>query len=334
MSFIWPQALLLLILIPAGIVLWRRIGLRRAAAMRSRLGPTTAVSPVAGRARGRLPATFILLGVVILTVGLARPQGTIALPEARGTVILAFDVSASMGATDVSPSRLGAAQAAAEAFVRRQPPTVAIGVVAFSDAGASTQAPTTDQATVLAAIKRLAPQSGTSVGRGILAALQAIATAEAGPNTNYYSNRSLAPTPSPTPVPPGTHTSAVVVLMSDGENNLSPDPSAAAQTAADRGIRVYTVGVGTAAGTTLDLNGFQVHTQLEATTLQQIAQATDGTYFSAASAKDLSTIYSHLDTQLQIKPQPIELTAVFAGAGLILLVAGALASLLWLGRWP
>jgi Ca-activated chloride channel family protein len=126
----------------------------------------------------------------------------------------------------------------------------------------------------------------------------------------------------------------VIVLLTDGENNESPDPLAAAQQAADRGVRVYTVGIGSAAGTTLDLNGFQVHTQLDEATLQQIAQTTGGAYYGATDTSSLRSIYSNLDTHLVVKPEAIELTALFAGASMLILVAGALLSLVWLGRAP
>ncbi|HEX5451828.1 MAG TPA: VWA domain-containing protein, partial [Candidatus Limnocylindrales bacterium] len=141
-------------------------------------------------------------------------------------------------------------------------------------------------------------------------------------------------TPTPAPVPAGSHDSAVIVLISDGENNESPSPAQAAGEAAQRGVRIFTVGMGSEQGTILDLNGFKVHTQLQAGTLQQIAEATDGTYFGAASADDLASVYDHLDAALVVKAEAIELTAVFAGVGLVLLLAGALASLFWLGRLP
>jgi len=249
-------------------------------------------------------------------------------------VILAFDVSGSMAADDLKPTRMEAAKAATQDFVERQPPGVVIGVVAFSDAGLSVQAPTNDQATVLAAIKRLTPERGTSLGQGIRAALSTIATAENGPVTNYYSNRSPAPTATPAPVPPGSHTSAVIVLLTDGENTQPPDPGAAAQAAADQGVRIYTVGIGSAAGTTLDVDGFKVHTQLDAATLQHISDVTGGTYYAAADEQDLHKVYDELDTRLVVKPQMIEVTSLFAGASVLLLVVGGVFSLLWLGRLP
>ncbi|MGO9207470.1 MAG: VWA domain-containing protein [Candidatus Limnocylindrales bacterium] len=335
MSFLWPQALALLMLLPIGILTYQLIGRRqrrKAAVLTRQIGSPT--GRASGAVLGRVPAVLILAGMSVMVIALARPQGTIDVPREEGTVILAFDVSGSMAATDLTPSRIAAARAAATDFVRRQPASVVIGVVAFSDAGLLAQQPTNDSATVIAALDRLRPQGGTSLGQGILVSLDAIASEAAGPTINYYSNASPVPSPSPTPVPAGTHAPAVIVLLTDGENNETPDPLVAAQTAADRGVRIFTVGIGTAAGTTLDLDGFRVHTQLDAATLQQIAQTTGGAYYSASNAQDLRSIYDHLDTQLVIRPQQIELTAVLAGVSVLLLAAGALSSLVWLGRAP
>jgi Ca-activated chloride channel family protein len=284
--------------------------------------------------RGRVPAALLLAGLVVMTVGLARPQAVVSLPRTEGMVILAFDVSASMSATDLAPTRMEAAKAAARDFVAKEPTSVSIGVVAFSDSGVSVQTPTNDQASVLAAIDRLAPQKGTSVAQGILASLNVIAVAEAGPWVDYYTLATPAPTPTPTPVPAGTHAPAVIVLLTDGENNESPDPAAAAQTAADRGVRIHTVGIGSAAGTNVNLNGFLVHTQLDEATLQQISQITGGTYYSATDAQQLLAIYDNLDTQVILQPEMTELTAIFAGIGGLMLAAAAVTSLLWLGRLP
>lgn len=335
MSFIWPPALLLLLLVPAGLVLYRAIDRRQRRAV-SAFGTAGPAAPVTRRRRLQraIPAALFVTGLTVMAVALARPQGTIAVPREEGTIILAFDVSGSMAATDLTPTRMAAAKAAAKDFVARQPTSVVIGVVAFSDAGLAVQQPTNDQATIISAIDRLSPERGTSVGQGILTSLDVIDTAAAGPTGNYYSNRSPAPSPSPTPVPSGTHAPAAIVLLSDGENNESPDPIAAAQAAASQGVRIFTVGIGSAAGTTLDLNGFRVHTQLDAATLQQIADLTGGTYYPASDAQSLRSVYDHLDTQLVVRPEEIELTAVFAGASLLILVAGALGSLVWLGRLP
>jgi len=327
--------LLAVALVPLGILLYRTLeGRRRRAMARGGLGLGQGMARRPGGVRARIPAVLFVAGLTVLMVALARPTAAVDLPREEGTVILAFDVSGSMAADDLKPTRMEAAKAATQEFVERQPPGVVIGVVAFSDAGLSVQAPTNDQATVLAAIKRLTPERGTSLGQGIRAALSTIATAENGPVTNYYSNRSPAPTATPAPVPPGSHTSAVIVLLTDGENTQPPDPGAAAQAAADQGVRIYTVGIGSAAGTTLDVDGFKVHTQLDAATLQHISDVTGGTYYAAADEQDLHKVYDELDTRLVVKPQMIEVTSLFAGASVLLLVVGGVFSLLWLGRLP
>ena len=362
MTFVWPQALLLLVLIPLGLLAYRAIDRRqrrkvaafggsgafgsvtpaeRPATTSGDAGRRTAATTTAapsprrvGRIRRLVPGILLVAGFTVMVIALARPQGRIDVPRNEGTVILAFDISGSMAATDLQPTRMAAAIAAATDFVQRQPPSVVIGVVAFSDSGIAVQQPTNDPATVLAAIGRLTPQRGTSLGRGIEASLTAIEAAAAGPNVDYYSNRSPEPTPVPTPVPAGTHLPAVIVLLTDGENNERPDPMVSAQAAADRGVRIYTVGIGSPGGATLDLDGFQVHTQLDAETLKGIADLTGGTYYAAEDAATLDSVYQHLDTALVVRPEDIELTAVLAGAGLALLLAGAIASLAWLGRLP
>ena len=283
--------------------------------------------------RRHIAPGLFLVGLSILTLGLARPQATVSLPRQEGTVILAFDVSGSMAANDLEPTRMEAAKAAARDFVQRQPRTVQVGIVAFSDSGLAVQAPTNDQDTVLAAINRQSPARGTSLGNGILASLRAI-SAEADQTPHAFSNLTPVAAPSPTPVARGTYTSAVIVLLTDGENNESPDPLAAAQAAADRGVRIFAIGIGSAAGTTLHVNGFTVHTQLNEAGLRQIAELTQGAYFSAENAQDLRTIYDTLDPQLVIKPEQLELTSIFAGASIFILLLGGLLSLLWFGRLP
>ena len=334
MSFIWPPMLLSVVLIPIGVLIYRILDRRRRRRLATYGGLAQGTTRRPTGLRSRVPAALILAGLAAMTIAMARPQAVVSLPREEGTVILAFDVSASMGATDLAPTRIAAAKAAAKDFVARQPSSITIGVVAFSDSGVSVQTPTNDQATVLSAIDRLAPQRGTSVANGILASLKAIAVQEAGPWVDYYTNQTPAPTPTATPVPAGTHAPAVIVLLSDGENNESPDPLAAAQSAADRGVRIYTVGVGSAAGTTVNLNGFSVFTQLDQATLQGISQITGGVYYGAADAQQLRSIYDNLDTQLVMEPQLTEITSLVAGMSLLMLIAGALASLMWLGRMP
>jgi Ca-activated chloride channel family protein len=284
-------------------------------------------------ARRHVPPILLLAGLSLLLVASARPQTEVVLPRIEGTVILAFDVSGSMAADDLQPTRMEAAKTAARSFVDAQPTTVQIGIVAFSDSGFSVQPPTNDKDEVLASINRLNPQRGTSVANGILVSLNAIATSNQQ-STHFYSNLTPEPAATPTPVPQGQYGSAVIVLLTDGENNVQPDPLTAAQTAADRGVRVYTVGLGSLEGVTLHVNGFTVHTKLDEETLQQIAQITGGTYFNATSAEDLSDIYGKLDPELVIKPEKTEVTSIFAGASAAILLIGGLLSLLWFSRFP
>jgi Ca-activated chloride channel family protein len=337
MSFAWPLALGLLLLLPLGLWLDALIARRRARALTGFAAPVEvgARPSTTGRARvarRRVPAAIVIAGLTVLLLGIARPQVTLSAPRLQGTVILAFDVSASMAATDYAPTRMDAAKAAAKAFVEQQPDSVQVGIVAFSDSGIAVQPATNDEVAVLAAIDRLQPQRGTSVGSGILAALRAVDMAE-HPNQGYYTNR--APDPSPPPVPAGSHRSAIVVLLSDGDNNQAPDVAAAAQAAADRGIRVVTVGIGSPDGTTIQLNGFTVHTALDAATLRQIADTTRGSYIAAVDAEQLEAAYDDVDATLTVTAaEPTEVTAIFAVLGIALLALGAFASFAWLGRAP
>jgi Ca-activated chloride channel family protein len=335
MSFIWPIMLVALLLVPLGIVLYMRQQRRRrsAAVAFGSMGLAAAAMARRPGARRHIPPALFLLGLAVLLFALARPQMAVSLPRQEGTALLVFDVSGSMSATDLQPTRMEAAKVAARSFVERQPRSVRIGVVAFSDSGLAVQAPTNDQDAVLAAIDRLAPQRGTSLGQGILASLNVL-QADAAPPRRIYSNLQPTPAPSPTPVPEGTYSSAVMVLLTDGENNASPDPLAAAQVAADQGVRIYTVGIGSATGTTLHVNGFTVHTQLDERLLQGIAQLTDGAYFSAASGQDLQDIYQNINLQFVIKPEDMEVTSLFAGVGIVALLIGAVFSMLWFSRVP
>jgi len=337
MSFLWPVMLFLLFLVPIAILLYTALQRRRQrrAAGYGSLGLARGETGRQPGFRRHLPQVFFLVSLATLLVALARPQAVVALPKLEGTVILAFDISGSMAADDIPPTRMDAAKAAVSDFVKNAPIYVQIGVVAFSDNGLAVQVPTSDQGAILAAIQRLDPQRGTSLAQGILASLNAIAVGSGGGQPpELYSNLLLTPTPTPTPVPPGTYTNAVIILLSDGENNENPDPLTAAQTAAQRGVRIYTVGLGSPAGTTVHINGFSIHTQLDEETLQQIAQATGGAYYNAQSEKDLRQVYADLGRQLVVKPEKTELTSLFAGAALALLLIGGLFSLLWFSHLP
>jgi len=274
-----------------------------------------------------------LLSLGILAVAVARPQTQVSFPHIEGTVILAFDVSGSMAAQDFKPTRMEASKTAARDFVDHQPSTVRIGIVAFSDNGLTVQTPTNDQNAILTAINRLAPQRGTSLASGISAALKAIDVG-AGQPSEIYTNLTPVPILTPTPMPPGKYSSADIVLLTDGENNENPDPLSVAQTAADRGVRIYTVGIGSPTGINLHVNGFIVHTQLNEDMLKQISQTTGGTYYNAQNEKDLIKIYDSLNPQLIITPQQTEVTSVFAGAGIFLMLMAGMFSLFWFGHVP
>ena len=333
MTFILPSMLAGLLLIPVivGLYIYLVRARRRQLAKQGNFGlPSDAAGKQTGALR-HLPWIMFFAGLAGLLIAMARPQAKVSLPRIEGTVILAFDVSGSMAANDIQPTRIDAAKAAAKAFVEHQPSTVQIGIVAFSDTGFSVEAPSYDQQSILAAINRLAPQRGTSVANGILVSLNTIQTAEQ-PDTGLYSNLTPAPTVEPTPVPSGTYDSAVIVLLSDGENNEQPDPVAAAQTAAKRGVRIYTIGLGSPAGIDLHVNGFTVHTQLDEPALRQIAQVSGGAYYNAQSAQQLISIYNNLDPALIVKPEETEVTAVFAGVSALFLLIGGLYSLLQFGR--
>lgn len=384
MTFQWPWMLALLLTLPllaAGYLAVERrrtarltaLGLGTAAGSaptpRGATAPGGSTAPRRATAtlRRYVPALIVLAGIGALVVALARPQAVVAIPREEGTVVLVIDVSASMAATDAgtvvstgstaSPSaapawdsgtRIALAKAIASAFVERQPQSVVVGVVAFSDGGLSVQVPTNDQAAVLAAIDRLTPQRGTSVAQGITAALATITESRAPRNQGFYTDRIPAPTSEATapttepaaPAPaaaPGSDTSAVVVLLSDGEDQGGPDPMEAAQAAADLGIRVMTVGIGSAGGTTIDLEGFQVHTQLDEAMLEAIAAATDGTYERADAtdpASALTAVDEVLSTTLVAHEQDIEVTALVAGVGLLLVVLGSVTGFAVLGRLP
>ncbi len=329
MSFIWPKLLVTLLLVP--LVIWMYLRLARIRrAFQASLGSlelSRATSGSAIAARRRLPPAFQLLGLALLLFGLARPQMTVKVPRIEGTVVLAFDVSNSMAADDFKPTRLEAAKAAARSFVAGQPPTVRIGVVAFGGSGLVLQPPTNDQAAILVAIDRLSPQGGTSLGEGIFASLNAIAgqsmTIEAAQDNGGGASLRI-----------DDYSSAVAVLLTDGENTEAPDPLEIAQLAADAGVRVYTIGVGSPEGAVLEVEGFNVLTQLDETALQNIASVTNGTYFKAGGEEALKEIYHNLDLQLTSRGEQMEITALAAGLGALLLAIGGAFSLFWFGRVP
>jgi Ca-activated chloride channel homolog len=346
MTFIWPILLLALLCVPLLVWLYFRLQARRKR-FAARYGSLGLVHDAMGGrvgTRRHVPAMVFLGGITILIFSLARPQATVSVPKVQGTVILTFDVSGSMIANDLQPTRMEAAKTAAKEFVQKQPTGVSIGVVAFSDGGISVQAPTDNREETLATIERLVPRRGTSIGNGILVALNTIAI-DAGDPSILKSNgpassnnpSTVNPStnnPSPVPAPQGWYPSAVIVLLTDGENNQSPDPVEAANLAADLGVRVYTVGIGSAAGANIQVEGFKVHTSLDEAMLQNISNTTGGVYYNAGNEEQLRKIYSDLRPKLSIKPEKMELTSILAGLSMIVLLIGGMLSLLWFGHVP
>lgn len=338
MTFLWPVMFLLLLAVPLMVVLYIRTLRRRSRWIASygNFGLDQQGAKTTRRdtgARRHIPAFLFLMGFIILIFALARPQMVISLPKMEGIVILAFDTSGSMAAEDMSPNRMEAAKKVTRDFVMRQPSTVQVGVVAFSDSGFSVQPPTNDAESIFAALDRLEPQRSTSLGTGILVSLDTIAklTGQAPEDSGDIPPELL---PTPTPVPPGTYSPAVIVLITDGENTANPDPLIAAEEAARRGVRIHTIGIGSPNGTTLEVEGFNIHTQLDEPMLQQISEMTGGVYYNAATEDDLRAIYEEIDPQFIIKREKMEITSLLAGISFLVLLAGGLLSLFWFGRVP
>jgi Ca-activated chloride channel family protein len=236
-----------------------------------------------------------------------------------------------MNADDLEPTRMEAAKAAARVFVENQPPTILMGVVAFSSGGLVVQPPTDDQAAVLATIDRLSPQGGTSLGQGIFSSLNAIA----GEPIAIGEDEETLDAEEGTEIGPiGHFPSAVVVLLSDGENTEAPDPMEIAQVAADAGVRIFPVGIGSTEGAVVEVDGFNIVTQLNETPLQRIAGLTNGTYYNAEDEESLREIYETIDLQLTVREEKTEVTAIVAGMSILFFLVGGALSLFWFGRVP
>lgn len=283
--------------------------------------------------RRHLPALVFLVGLSLLLFSMARPQAEIRMPSQEGTVILAFDVSGSMAADDLQPNRMEAAKAAAREFVAVQPASLQVGVVAFSESGFAVLPPTGDHEAILTTIDRLSPQRSTSLSAGIIASMNAIAVGFGQPPL-VDTDLAQSPGPTPTPLPAGVFTPAVIVLLTDGENTAPPDPFPAAQVAKERGIRIHTIGIGSAAGTTLEINGFTVHTQMDEEVLKQISQLTGGEYYNPENEEDLVEIYRGITPQLVVKSEKMEITPLLAGVSVLILLVGGMFSMVWFNRLP
>jgi Ca-activated chloride channel family protein len=331
MIFQWPLLLWLLLLVPA-LVLTYIIAQRRRQKFVIRYSSLSIVKQALARGPGlrrHVPPAFFIVGFAFMLIALARPTAVVALPSQEGTIILTIDVSGSMQADDLKPSRMDAAKEAAAAFVENQPAGVKIGIVTFSDNANIVQAPTADKQALLAAIDRLEPVRGTAIGRGLITSLDAI-----DPLTAVGGASSSSTGAAPTPVPEGHYEPAIIILLTDGENNMFPPPLSVIDRVAERGIRVYTVGIGTAAGVILHIQGRSIPTRLDEDTLKQIADLTKGQYYNATSASDLRAIYEKLATHMVIRSDEQEITFGFAGLAGLMLVCGGILSLLWFNRLP
>lgn len=362
MTFLWTHMLWLLVLVPLLIAAYVWL-LRRKKKSAIRYANLALVKQAMGKSPGwrrHVPPALLLLAITVLILAVARPAAVVELASSRATVILSMDVSGSMRARDVEPSRIVAAQEAAKEFIRKQPADVQIGIVAFASAAVLVQAPTIDREALYQAINAFDLRRGTAVGSGVLVALATIFPDENfdmdgddprdrlglpsfgnGPNGFLGSPPPAQeleglltqnPTQPHIPVEPGSYESAVVILLTDGATTTGPDPVAAGRLAGDYGVKVYTVGFGSANGDVVDFGGRSMRAQLDADTLQAIADATEGEYYEATSAEGLGEVYESLSTRLISEKKLTEIAFVFAGIGALLAAAAAGLSMAWFGR--
>jgi Ca-activated chloride channel family protein len=340
-TFLWPRLLWLCALLPVLLaVYWRVQSRRRNPAVRyAGLTPVQEATGFMATLRRNLPPALLFLALALMIVAIARPAAVIMVPSRHEAVILAMDVSGSMRATDVKPNRITAAQEAARAFVAEVPRSTRVGVVAFAATASVVQYPTTSRDNVRAAIDRFQLQPGTAIGSGILVALKTIfpdldvdllsANLRRG---DAQKKPRESDQPAEKPVEPGSHGSAVIVLLSDGQSTTGPDVEAAAKIAAERGVRVYTVGIGTPTGETLSIDGWSMRVRLDEAALKSIATLTRGEYFQAATAADLKQIYEALTTRLMFERRETEISAIVAGVAALLALLSATLSLWWFNR--
>jgi Ca-activated chloride channel family protein len=325
MTFLWPEFLWLLLALPASIALYVVI-LRKKRKSALRYASLSLVKEALGKGAGwrrHLPPAVLLVALAAMIAAISRPAAVITLPTSHETVILAIDVSGSMRASDVEPTRIEAAQAAARAFVNEQPRSARIGVVAFAGSAALVQPPTGNRRDVLAAIDQLQLQHATAVGSGILVSLKAIF-----PELDFDPGRKAGAQP----VPPGSYASAAIILLTDGQTTAGPDPVEAARLAAERGVRVFTVGVGTDNGQILTGEGWSMRVQLDEEPLKAIADLTRAEYFYAGTAMDLKKVYESLRSKLVMEKQQTEITALFSALAAATVLVSAMLSLLWFNR--
>src|SRR5687767_15612621 len=292
MTFLWPEMLWFMLALPLllGAYIWVLQRKKKQAVRYASLTMVREAMGVGQRIRRHVPPALFFLALAAMLLALARPQATITLPTQHETVILAMDISGSMRATDVEPNRLVAAQNAAKEFIAEQPENVRIGVVAFAGTATVAQAPTRNREDVVAAIDRFQLQRATAIGSGIIVSLAAIfpdqgidvGTLTYGADNSRKTDKTGPPALKP--VPPGSYSSAVIILLTDGQRTTGPDSIMAARLAADRGVRIFTVGVGTPEGKIVGFDGWSMHVRLDEETLRAVADLTRGEYFYAGAA--------------------------------------------------
>lgn len=347
MSFVWPKMLGLLALLPLLVLLYLWV-LKRKRKTTVRLASVSLAKLAAGAGPGwrrHVPPLLLLLALAALLLAVARPTATLTLPLSERTIILAMDVSGSMRAEDVKPNRLVASQEAAKAFVNNLPREVRVGVVSFAGTAAVVQAPTESREDVLKAIDRFQLQRGTATGSGVILSLATLFP-DAGieiqhvtgqrnfPGGSANGSNSIAKKESKpfAPVAPGSYNSAAIIMLTDGQRTTGPDPLDAAKMAAERGIRVYTVGIGTTSGEIIGFEGWSMRVRLDEETLKNISVLTHGEYFYAGTAEDLKKVYESLSSRMVVERKETEVTALFAALGALLAVIAAGLSLWWFGR--
>lgn len=349
MNFLWPEMLWLLLAAPALVVTYVFL-LRRKKKVALKYASLSIVRDAMGlgqTVRRHVPPALFLFGLILMIAAIARPTAVVTLPSQHETIILAVDVSGSMRATDVEPNRLSAAQEAAKAFVAEQPKSVRIGVVSFAATASVVQPPSQNREDILAAIDRFQLQRGTAIGSGIIVSLATIfpeAGIEVesllyGRDASRDSKRGSrlgephkADKPPFKPVPAGSYTSAAIILLTDGQRTTGPDSIDAARMAADRGIRVFTVGIGTPDGEIIGFDGWSMRVRLDEETLKKIAEVTGGEYFYAGTATDLKKVYQTLNARFVLEKKETEVTALFSAAGALIALVSALLSLTWFNR--
>ena len=338
MSFLWPEMLWALLAVPALVLLYRWL-LNRRKRSTVRLASIALVRQAMGKGPGwrrHVPPLLLLGAVTVLLLASARPVAKLKLPSQQETIILAMDVSGSMRATDVQPNRLVAAQEAAKTFIAALPRSVRIGVVSFAGAAAVVQPPTLSREDVVAAIDRFQLQRGTAIGSGLILSLATLF-----PDDGIDISQITGQRPMPgdkkekkpfTPVEPGSYSSAAVILLTDGQRTTGPDPLEAAKMASERGVKVYTVGVGTKGGEIIGFEGWSMRVRLDEDTLKSIATQTRANYFYAGTAEDLKQVYAGLSSRLVVETRETEVTALLAVLGALMGVLAAGLSVWWFGR--